>query len=199
MRSPPLAALALSCVLLAPTPAATQSFTGTYTVPHEAGGVMTVALHQATDGGVSGTMSSNGVTFDLVGEIQDGTATATVSGQEWRAFLSGKKVTRMESYSSGLAGGYSSRTDVYLCSDRRFAMRDENSVSVDVGGASGNAGGLENGQGTWYLITNGQVVGLVLEFASGQVEQYRMDFDAQSQATYANGERVYVTAAGVCS
>jgi len=118
--------------------------------------------------------------------------------EEWRTFLSGKKVTRMESYSSGTAGGYSSRTDVYLCSDRSFAMRDENSVSVDVGGAFGNTGGLDSGRGTWYLITNGQVVGLILEYANGQIEQYRMDFDPQSQATYANGERVYVTAAEVC-
>lgn len=117
---------------------------------------------------------------------------------EWVTFLSGMKVTRTESYSSGTAGGYSARTDVYLCSDRSFSMRDESSVSVDVGGAFGNTGGVGGGQGTWYLITNGQVVGLVLEHAGGQADEYRLDYDYNSQATYANGERVYVTPAEIC-
>ena len=43
----------------------------------------------------------------------------------------------------------------------------------------------------------GQVVGLVLEFADGQTQEFRMDY--QNQETYANGERVYVTPAEVCS
>ena len=77
-------------------------------------------------------------------------------------------------------------------------MRDESSVSVDVGGAFGNTGGVGGGQGTWYLITNGQVVGLVLEYANGQADQFRLDYDYNEQATYANGERVYVTAAEIC-
>lgn len=117
---------------------------------------------------------------------------------EWVTLLSGKKLTRMESYSSGTAGGYSARTDIYLCSDRSFAIRDESSVSVDVGGAFGNSGGVGRGQGSWFLITNGQVVGIVLEHADGQVDEYRLDYDANSQATYANGERVYVTPAEIC-
>jgi hypothetical protein len=117
--------------------------------------------------------------------------------REWVAFLAGSKLTRMESYSSGSAGGYSARTDVYLCSDRSFALRDESSVSVDVGGAFGNSGGVGNGQGRWYVITNGQAIGLILEFGAGEVQELRMEY--QNQETYANGERVYVTPAEVCS
>jgi hypothetical protein len=116
--------------------------------------------------------------------------------REWVAFLAGKKLTTMSSYSSGTAGGYSARTDVYLCSDRSYALRDESSVSVDVGGAFGNSGGVGGEQGRWYIITNGEVVGLVLEAATGEVSEYRMDY--QNQETYANGERVYVTPAEVC-
>jgi hypothetical protein len=116
--------------------------------------------------------------------------------REWVQYLSGKKLTRMSSYSSGSAGGYSARTDVYLCSDRSYALRDENSVSVDVGGAFGNSGGVGRDQGTWYVISNGQVAGLVLEGADGTVTELRMDF--QNQETYANGDRVYVTPAEVC-
>jgi hypothetical protein len=69
-------------------------------------------------------------------------------------------------------------------------------VNVDVGGAFGNAGGVGNGQGTWYVITNGQVVGLILEGGNGEVTELRMDY--QNQETYANGDRVYVTPAEVC-
>lgn len=116
--------------------------------------------------------------------------------REWVTFLAGKKLTRMSSYSSGSAGGYSARTDVYLCSDRSYAIRDESSVSVDVGGAFGNSGGVGGDQGQWYVITNGQVVGLVLESRTGEVSEFRMDY--QNQETYANGERVYVTPAEVC-
>ena len=116
--------------------------------------------------------------------------------QEWLQFLAGKKLTRMSSYSSGSAGGYSARSDVYLCSDRTFAMRDESSVSVDVGGAFGNSGGVGGGQGQWLVITNGQVVGLILQSNDGQTVEFRMEY--QNEETYANGERVYVTPAEVC-
>ncbi len=118
--------------------------------------------------------------------------------QEWTTFLAGNKLTRMSSYSSGSAGGYSARADVYLCSDRSFAMRDESSVAVDVGGAFGNSSGTSGGQGRWYVIanTNTQVVVLVLEYADGQSQEFRMEY--QNQATYANGERAYVTPAEIC-
>jgi hypothetical protein len=115
---------------------------------------------------------------------------------EWTNWLAGKKLTRMSSYSSGSAGGYSARTDLYLCSDRSFSYRDESSVSVDVGGAFGNSGGTDGGQGTWYLITNGQVMGLVLEFTNGERWEVRLDYE--NEQTFANGERVYVTAAEIC-
>lgn len=175
-------------------------------------GGMQYALVRVSGGAVGGRAGGQG----LAGQVRSprpGSATGrTRSGRqlapgftedhpqvaEWNALLAGKKLTTMESYSSGSAGGYSARTDIFLCSDRSFAMRDESSVSVDVGGAFGNSGGVGGGQGEWYVITNGQVVGLVLEFASGEAREFRMDYDVQSQATYANGVRVYVTPAGVC-
>jgi hypothetical protein len=116
--------------------------------------------------------------------------------QEWVSFLAGSKLTTMSSYSSGSAGGYSARTDIYLCSDRSFVMREESSVSVDVGGAFGSSGGTGNGRGRWYVITNGQVVGLVLEFDNGETQEFRMEYE--NEQTYANGERVFVTPAEVC-
>ena len=75
-------------------------------------------------------------------------------------------------------------------------MRDESSVSVDVGGAFGNSGGVDSSRGRWYVITDGQAVGLILESNDGQTEEFRMEY--QNQETFANGERVYVTPAELC-
>ncbi len=75
-------------------------------------------------------------------------------------------------------------------------MRDESSVSVDVGGAFGNSGGVDGSRGRWYVITNGQVVGLILESSNGETQEFRMEF--QNEETYANGERVFVTPSDLC-
>jgi hypothetical protein len=132
---------------------------------------------------------------------QQGSATGnphdgTQLGVEWYQFLAGKKVTQMSSYSSGSAGGYSSRTDVHLCPNGQFALAGNSMVSADVGGASGYSGGNSQGSGTWRIITQGQLVGIELRYANGGVEQYQLDY--QDGATYVNGERWYVTPTESC-
>ena len=119
--------------------------------------------------------------------------------QQWYAHLSGKKLTQMESYSSsgGGFGGYSSRQEAVLCSDRRFRSRSSSSVSVDVGGAFGNSNGANQGTGRWMLITNGQLVGLVLVFDDGSTMEFRLEMNSDG-GMYANGTRTFVTPAEVC-
>jgi hypothetical protein len=126
------------------------------------------------------------------GGLGDGTPLAN----EWVAHLAGKKVTVMDRYSSGTAGGYTSRTDVFLCSNGEFLFRGQSDMSVDVGGASGYAGGNQANSGRWRIITQGQVAGIELRYGNGTVEQYRLTY--QNGATYANDKRVYVTPAGIC-
>jgi hypothetical protein len=120
----------------------------------------------------------------------------TPVAREWIQWLAGKKVTTMSSYSSGSAGGYSSRTDVHLCSSGEFLYRDNSSVTVDVPGASGYSGGQQGATGRWKIITQGNLVGIELRYSSGNVETYQLGYEGG--ATYANGERVYVTASDVC-
>jgi len=124
--------------------------------------------------------------------ISDGTPAAN----EWAQWLAGKKVTYMDSYTSGNAGGYSMRMDIFLCSSGEFLFKDESSVSVDVGGAFGNAGGQGQNTGRWRIITQGQLVGIELRYNDGRVEQYQLQYE--DGATYVNGERWYVTAAEIC-
>ncbi|MDH4044752.1 MAG: hypothetical protein OEY20_12650 [Gemmatimonadota bacterium] len=149
-----------------------------------------------------GTAQAGG--FDTQGGAQGGTGAAggggiddgTALGREWSAFLAGKKATKMSSYSSGSAGGYSSRTDVHLCANGQFAMRGSDLVSVDVGDAGGYSGGSTGGQGTWRIITQGNVAGIELRYADGQAEQHRLDYE--DNKTYVDGERWLVTPSEAC-
>jgi len=120
----------------------------------------------------------------------------TPVGREWRMFLAGKKATKMSRYSSGLEGGYTSRTDVHLCGDGQFAIRGQNSVSVDVGGAFGAAGGSSAQAGTWRILTQGQLAGIELRYGNGAVERYRLE--RQGGATYVEGERWLITPSELC-
>lgn len=126
------------------------------------------------------------------GGLDDGTPL----GREWRQGLAGKKLTRMSSYSSGSSGGYSSRDDLFLCSSGEYQYRGSSSVSVDVGGAFGNSGGNEGETGRWRVITEGQVAGLELHLSSGGTRMVRLDLN--DGTVFANGDRVFVTAAEVC-
>jgi len=111
-------------------------------------------------------------------------------------FLAGKKATKMSSYSSGSAGGYSSRTDVHLCASGQFAMAGSDLVTVDVGDAGGYSGGNTAGRGTWRIITQGAVAGIELRYANGQTEQHRLDY--QDNKTYVDGERWLITPSEAC-
>jgi hypothetical protein len=126
------------------------------------------------------------------GSLHDGSQV----GREWAEFLVNKKATQMDSYSSGSAGGYSSRTDVHFCANGQFALSGNSMVSADVGGVSGYNGGNSQGSGTWRIITEGQVAGIELRYSNGGVEQYRLDY--QDGATYVNGDRWYVTPSEAC-
>jgi hypothetical protein len=128
--------------------------------------------------------------------VSPGLGDGTPLANEWVAFLSGKKVTVMDRYSSGLSGGYTSRTDVFLCSNGQFLFRGQNDMSVDVGGAYGYSGGNQANSGRWHIVTQGQVAGIELRYGNGTVERYRLDH--QNGATYADGKRIYVTPAEIC-
>jgi hypothetical protein len=106
------------------------------------------------------------------------------------------KATQMESYSSGSAGGYSSRTDYHLCSNGRFHMNDQTSESVDDGGAYGYSGGSDATSGTWRIITQGQLVGIELRYKNGEVSQHRLQYE--DNATYIDGNRWYITQTDQC-
>lgn len=113
-------------------------------------------------------------------------------GQQWQAHLVGKRVTRIESYSSsGGGGGYSAREEFDLCSNGRFFYSGSSSVSVDVGGTGGYSGGSDGGAGTWRIVEQGNVVGIELRWDNGNVGQALLEY--RDGGTYVDGQRMYVT------
>jgi len=124
---------------------------------------------------------------------------------QWYQHLAGKRLTQMESYySSGgsvdgysTGGGYSSQSIIHLCRDKTFAAIQQGGVSVDAGGGFGSGGSNSQYEGTWTLITNGQVVGLILMSSVGGRAELAMEFN-QGQ-TFANGVRTFVTDDSVCT
>ena len=147
-------------------------------------------------GGAQGAAGAQPQPYPVPQQQGGGLHDGTQLGREWAEFLAGKKATQMSSYSSGSAGGYSSRTDVHLCPNGQFALGGNSSVSVDVGGAYGYSGGDSQGSGTWRVITQGQLVGIEFRYANGGVEQHRLDY--QEGATYVDGERWYITPSEAC-
>ena len=123
---------------------------------------------------------------------------------QWHQHLAGKRLTQIDSYySSGgsvggysTGGGYSSEIVLHLCSDKTFFAAQQSSTSVDSGGAFGSGQGANQYKGNWMLITNGQVVGLILMSDIGGRSELTMEFN-QGQ-TFVNGVRTFVTEDANC-
>jgi hypothetical protein len=69
MRHPIAVSTAL-LTLLATAPLTAQNYTGTYLLQASGGGTVTLTLRQDGAGKATGTMSGNGVTFQLAGQLQ---------------------------------------------------------------------------------------------------------------------------------
>ncbi len=89
-------AVFLACVPLMTPRAHAQTYTGTYTLPNQTGGVVTLMLQQDAQGKVTGTLSGNGDTFQIQGQVNGtdlvGLATGGGGGVYLEARLEGAGV-----------------------------------------------------------------------------------------------------------
>lgn len=121
--------------------------------------------------------------------LTDDSATA----KHWAQRLSGKLMTQMSSYSSGSAGGYSSKTTILLATDGTFTQQSSSSVSIDASGASGNSGGAGRASGRWYIYRAEDGSPVLRLLFDGQSDYGHNVIEDRNGQTFINGGRWFVT------
>ena len=116
---------------------------------------------------------------------------------QWLNHLRGKLLSRLSSYTSGTAGGYSSNERMLLYPNGQFEYYSASSVSVQADGPVYSAGGSSGGQGTrrgtWRIVTGQGTSFLALVYEGSMQEEYT-ELDFRDNKTFIDGSRVFVTA-----
>jgi len=114
--------------------------------------------------------------------------------QQWDAWLRGKRLTQIHSYSSGSSGGTQSRADLFLCRDGTFLYTRSGSTSITVPGASGSSARSSKDRGSWRIVSNGRIVALEVapESAGGQKSYHDLSRTPDGK-TFMGRERTFVT------
>jgi hypothetical protein len=116
---------------------------------------------------------------------------------QWLNHLRGKLLSRLSSYTSGTAGGYSSNERMLLYPNGQFEYYSSSSVSVQSEGpvytASGSSGGQGIRRGTWRIVTAQGTSYLALVYEGTAKEEYA-ELDFRDNKTFIDGRRAFVTA-----
>ncbi|TDQ16427.1 hypothetical protein DFQ04_2545 [Algoriphagus boseongensis] len=114
---------------------------------------------------------------------------------EWKAWLSGWRLTYMHSYNSsgsadvGIYGGISAQRIIDLCPQGNFNFSGKSTVIMD--GMAPNSGN-SNGNGIWEIVLGADATPhLRLTFSNGEVREYKLEF--REEKLFLNGERYFRT------
>lgn len=113
--------------------------------------------------------------------------------EDWKTWLSGVKLTYMDSYSSnsytsgGVSGGYSTKNVIDLCSEGFFIYYGSDNMSVGSTASSDYSTSHSKGSGQWEVLGNT----LRLKFRNGKIWEYEMSLEEGK--TYLNGKRYFRT------
>ena len=118
--------------------------------------------------------------------------------------IRGKLLTYLSSYSSSgsssggysTGGGFSTKSEIFLCTNGQFSYRGQDSMSFDTGGGFGGSHNRKNALGTWRVYSyQGQPV-LELRHRNGAKQEFRLS--SRNRKTYLNGKRYFVTPNSLC-
>ena len=118
---------------------------------------------------------------------------------EWKQWLSGMKLTFMESYNStggGGYGGYSDKEVIELCPDGSFGYYSSSTTTVGVDGGGAYSGARGGGAGNWDIAAAMGELTLVLHFSDGTERRYALTADGNK--LFMNGRRYYRTNDAEC-
>ncbi len=118
--------------------------------------------------------------------------------------IRGKLLTYLSTYSSSgsssggysTGGGFSTKTEIFLCTNGQFSYRGRDSMSFDTGGGFGGSHSRDNALGTWRVYAyQGRPV-LELRDRNGAKREFRLSH--RNRKTYLNGKRYFVTPNSLC-
>ena len=117
---------------------------------------------------------------------------------QWKARLSGTRLTRLESYNSpsstegGIGGGYSSEQRIDLCPEGHFKTTSSSGYVIGGAHASGYGSGSNAGSGTWRVLRGiGGMATLRLQYHDGTVVEHRLGWE--DGKTFLDGDRWFRT------
>ncbi|QTN37711.1 hypothetical protein HZ996_00705 [Cryomorphaceae bacterium] len=120
---------------------------------------------------------------------------------EWKAWLSGVRLTYMDSYyssgygSSGISAGYTTEKKIDLCSEGYFRSKSSDHDTFTGSRHTGYDNDSSKGHGTWSIIigSSGDPT-LRLSFYTGEEYDYRLNYEEEEFLM--NGDRYFRTTEG---
>ncbi|OOG72187.1 hypothetical protein [Algoriphagus sp. A40] len=135
------------------------------------------------------------VAFEFASSFQFEKVDKSSEIQEWKSFLSGMRLTYMETYNSpsysdgGISGGYNIKRTIDLCPQGHFNSGNSSSFQMD---GLGRTNSNQKGQGTWDIVLGMDgMLHLELKDYTGEIRHYRLEY--LEEKLYLNGERYFRT------
>ena len=107
--------------------------------------------------------------------------------RQWLEVIGGARLAYLDRYSSGTSGGYTSESNIYLCSDGNFQFASSSSTSLSGDGISASSNSQDGGRGTWRIRTRMGRSGLELRFSDGRIKEYQLEY--RENAVFLDGKR----------
>ncbi len=121
--------------------------------------------------------------------------------EQWRAHLTGTRLTYISSYSSpstmagGLGGGMSTQITLDLCPGGRFTRKAGSDLTLGSADASAASVSGSQGTGSWDVLTDGpEGARLELRANDGSISSYTLE--DRNGGTFLQGERWFRTTGG---
>ena len=108
-----------------------------------------------------------------------------VAGQ-WKNRINGKRLLYMKT-----ANGFSDKVTIDLCSSGNFGY-NSNSSGMSGGSSVLTYAGQDGGQGTWKIISRGNMPILVLNYNTGELAEYQLANGASNGQIQLDGRRYFV-------
>ena len=114
-----------------------------------------------------------------------------IAGQ-WKSRITDKRLLYLKT-----ANGFSDKVIIDLCSSGKFGY-NSNSSGMSGGTSVLTYAGQDGGQGTWEIISRGQLPVLILTYNSGEFSEYNLTNGTSNGQVQLNGRRYFIQEESNC-